>query len=291
MTNRLELNWNADGFFDEQRYYCSTSTIDVNALPSPKAVLANDVRTYVDTEITAGQTYYVRVSTVKNGVEKVSAETRIIAVTYKELILLHNPVAYYPLNEETGTVAVDVAASPANGAITNCLLGQTALSKNLGKCYYFNGNAKIELSTSSKFAISGAITYETWFKGTITSGNSIAIGYNAGLRIQISGSINVIFSNANQLSSPTLSSNTLYHIVVVCTSSNLKIYVNGALIASKSTTAWTGMQSIVTPTIGSSGSENNGGEYIAGYISNSALYDYELTQEQISAHYNLGIAA
>lgn len=280
-----------DGLIEEQRYYCSTSPIDVNSLPSPKAVLANDVRSYVDTAITAGQTYYVRVSTVKNGVEKVSSESRITAATYKELILLDNPVAYYPLNEETGTVATDVTATPANGTITNCLLGQAALSKNLGKCYYFNGSAKVALSTSSKFAITGALTYETWFKGTITAGNSIAIGYNSGLRIQIAGSINVIFNNANQLSSPTLSSNTLYHIVVVCTSSTLKIYVNGALVASKSTTAWTGMQSTVTPTIGSSGSAINGGEYITGYISNSALYNYELTQEKISNHYNLGIAA
>ena len=290
MTNRIELNWTLDYKVDEQRYYCSETPIDQANPPPPKAILAGDVRTYTDSLIDVGKTYYIIVSAVKNGIEKISSSIHINSTTYKDFILQHNPIAYYPLNEETGTVAIDVTNNPANGTITNCLLGQTGLSNNLGKCYYFNGTAKIVLNNSSKFWISGSITYETWFKGTITGGNSIAIGYNSGLRIQIAGSINVIFNNANQLSSPPLTNNTLYHIVVVCTSSNLKIYVNGTLVTSSSTTAWTGMQSIVTPTIGSSGSENHGGEPITGYISNSALYDYELTQEQISAHYNLGIA-
>ncbi|MBI1453695.1 hypothetical protein IL972_17540, partial [Acinetobacter sp. FL51] len=49
LTNRLELNWKLDGFVDEQRYYCSETPIDPENLPVPKAVLAGDVRTYVDT--------------------------------------------------------------------------------------------------------------------------------------------------------------------------------------------------------------------------------------------------
>lgn len=77
MTNRLELNWKLDGFADEQRYYCSETPIDVNNLPNPKAILAGDVRTYIDTEITTGKTYYLCVSSVKNGVEKLSNEILI----------------------------------------------------------------------------------------------------------------------------------------------------------------------------------------------------------------------
>ena len=51
MTNRLELSWKLDGFVDEQRYYCSETPIDVNNLPTPKVVLAGDIRTYIDTDI------------------------------------------------------------------------------------------------------------------------------------------------------------------------------------------------------------------------------------------------
>lgn len=72
MTNRLELNWKLDGFVDEQRYYCSETPIDPENLPAPKAVFSGDARTYVDTAIEVGKTYYVAVGSVKNGVEKLS---------------------------------------------------------------------------------------------------------------------------------------------------------------------------------------------------------------------------
>ena len=57
----LVSNWDLDGFVDEQRYYCSETPIDPENLPLPKAVLAGDVRTYVDTAIEVGKTYYVAV--------------------------------------------------------------------------------------------------------------------------------------------------------------------------------------------------------------------------------------
>lgn len=74
MTNRLELNWKLDGLIQEQRYYCSETPLDVNAMPTPKAVLASDMRSYSDTSIEANKTYYVRVGSVKNSVEKISSE-------------------------------------------------------------------------------------------------------------------------------------------------------------------------------------------------------------------------
>lgn len=76
-TNRLELNWKVDGFVDEQRYYCSETPLDFENLPTPKAVLAGDVREYVDTTIEMNKTYYVCVSSVKNGVEKLSSEIEV----------------------------------------------------------------------------------------------------------------------------------------------------------------------------------------------------------------------
>lgn len=72
MTNRLELNWKLDGFVDEQRYYCSETAFTVETKPAPKAILDSDVRSYVDTDITEGLTYYVAISSVKNNVEKLS---------------------------------------------------------------------------------------------------------------------------------------------------------------------------------------------------------------------------
>ena len=72
MTNRLELNWSLDGVVDEQRYYCSETPIDPENLPVPKAVLTNNVRSYVDTAIDVDKTYYTAIGSVKNSVEKLS---------------------------------------------------------------------------------------------------------------------------------------------------------------------------------------------------------------------------
>ncbi len=94
MTNRLELNWNLNGIVDEQRYYCSEAPIDPLALPTPKAVLDGDVRTYTDMAITAGLTYYVCVSSVKNGVEKLSEQVVLTASQWSPAQIAITPKIY-----------------------------------------------------------------------------------------------------------------------------------------------------------------------------------------------------
>lgn len=70
----FNLTWDADGLISEQRYYCSLTPMDPNSLPTPKAILDGSVRAYSDTAVTSGYKYYVRLSTVKGEVEKVSDE-------------------------------------------------------------------------------------------------------------------------------------------------------------------------------------------------------------------------
>ena len=79
MTNRLELNWSLDGTVDEHRYYCSETPIDSENLPVPKVVLSGSVRSYVDTVVDVGKTYYTSISSVRNAVEKLSDEIKVYA--------------------------------------------------------------------------------------------------------------------------------------------------------------------------------------------------------------------
>lgn len=78
MTNRLEINWKLDGFVDEQRYYCSETPIDIENLPVPKVVLTGGVRSYIDSVGELGKEYHVRISAVKNGIEKISDEKVVL---------------------------------------------------------------------------------------------------------------------------------------------------------------------------------------------------------------------
>lgn len=77
MTSRLELNWKLDGYVDEQRYYCSETPIDLNNLPTPKAVLAGDVRNYADILIQSNKLYYVSIGSVRGSTEKISIEKSV----------------------------------------------------------------------------------------------------------------------------------------------------------------------------------------------------------------------
>lgn len=112
MTNRLELNWSLDGFVDEQRYYCSETPIDTENLPTAKAVLAGDVRTYVDTDIEIGKTYYVAVGSVKNGVEKLSGIVKAKAA---------NVVFYAPF-------AIDLLDHSKNNTVINNINGVSIIN-------------------------------------------------------------------------------------------------------------------------------------------------------------------
>jgi hypothetical protein len=90
MTNRLELNWSLDGIVDEQRYYCSETPIDSENLPVPKAILDGEARSYIDTDVEVGKTYYVRVGSVKNVIEKISDE--VTYIPKKSKIIINNGV-------------------------------------------------------------------------------------------------------------------------------------------------------------------------------------------------------
>jgi hypothetical protein len=133
MTNRLELNWKFDGFVDEQRYYCSETYIDPENLPVPKAVFANDVRTYVDTAIEDGKTYYVAVGSVKNSTEKLSAISKVYAI--KNIDFFINLDATTNLADKSGrTWTTEGGASVTGGYLTltnNGSLIKTPMTSNL----------------------------------------------------------------------------------------------------------------------------------------------------------------
>lgn len=75
----INLRWKLDGFVDEQRYYCSETPIDLENLPVPKAILAGDALSYIDTDIAVGSTYYILLSAVRNNIEKISDEFSVKA--------------------------------------------------------------------------------------------------------------------------------------------------------------------------------------------------------------------
>ncbi|WP_347464255.1 LamG-like jellyroll fold domain-containing protein [Acinetobacter thermotolerans] len=155
MTNRLELNWKLDGFVDEQRYYCSETPIDLENLPVPKAIIAGDARTYTDTAIEVGKTYYVAVGSVNGGIEKVSQELEIYAGGDphwdKVVALLH---FNGNLTDATGRVwSANQSLQFAPGVFGEALLRS-------------NTSLIITTPASSDFLFDGDFTIEAFLKNT-----------------------------------------------------------------------------------------------------------------------------
>lgn len=79
---QTNLSWQFDGPDPEEfRVYRADAPMDPGALPTPLATaISGALRSYVDSTVVKGNTYYYRVSAVKGSVEKVSAELEHEAV-------------------------------------------------------------------------------------------------------------------------------------------------------------------------------------------------------------------
>ena len=117
---KLVINWSVDGVVDEQHYFCSTSPIDINNMPPPKAVLSGLLREFSDVEIAADTTYYIRISAKKGSIEKISQEVEVTTSSGdmhfdKVLFLILADAATYPSKNITditsrSTIIVDASA-------------------------------------------------------------------------------------------------------------------------------------------------------------------------------------
>lgn len=214
MTNRLELNWNLEGLVDEQRYYCSETPIDPENLPVPKAVLPGDVRTYVDTDIDVGKTYYVRIGSVKNVVEKLSAEQSIYAsnidLKYKVKLLTRNNSLIDNGYSQLGWTETGAIAYNANNEISfddNAYLRSTNI-------FEFNANWKIEFD----FLIpaDAVSSYFELFKNMArwnTGGIRISVGGDGSGSLQNKFFVNT-YGATPTISTTTISRDTWYSATV-----------------------------------------------------------------------------
>lgn len=84
----LTSTWDLDNAVDEQRYYRSTSAIDIDNPPTPVATLLSSDRQYIDT-VTAKTPLHIAISAVKNNVEKFS-EIKYIGDKYWSDVVLYS---------------------------------------------------------------------------------------------------------------------------------------------------------------------------------------------------------
>ncbi|MCX5692091.1 MAG: LamG domain-containing protein [Candidatus Omnitrophica bacterium] len=200
------------------------------------------------------------------------------------------PVAYWPLNENTGTTAYDRSGNGNNGTITNAAWAPGKDSPALS----FDGSGDYINAGTGGNIITGALTIEAWIYPTVVGGNYRAIvqkrdgsGTQYEFYLYTSNGALSYYNGTQYISSYIPLLNKWTHVAVVNNSdlnSNLKLYADGVEVYSN---AGVTIPSFPTAAL-YIGSIYTGGETFSGKIDDVKIYDYARTPAQIAYDYNKG---
>lgn len=239
MTKRIELSWDLDGLVDEQRYYCSETSFTDATKPTPKAILLDTDRTYIDTDIDYNKTYYVAVSSVRNTTEKLSEVKQVSTV------VTNDPFADYV-----------VLYMPLDGDFTQVIGSKTITQKGTnntfatggigGKSKYVAGNASYftfdfaNFFGTQPFCIEYyAETNGTNFDGMSSFGATEGVDYATLTHTSASywvSANNVSWTSGNN---PITRPASMTHFAFCYDGSSLKVYIAGVLYSTIFVTSFT----------------------------------------------------
>lgn len=225
---------------------------------------------------------------------------------YSQAILADQPVAYYRLDEISGTAVNDSSGNSYNGTINGAVTmnQQGALVNDSDAAMLFDGStAYLSLSSALKTDGWTAFSLESWIKltnNTFTGNpcvmandypNSDHDGFQLFLAPASDGHAGY-FAVANgttttqiQFGSGVLNANTWIHLVATYNGSTIQVYVNGAQVGSGTFSG--GVGTAAYP-ISVAHYPNDSG-YLAATVDEVAIYGYTLSQQQITAHYNAAL--
>ena len=206
------------------------------------------------------------------------------------------PVGHWPL---AGSAA-DASGYANNGTLTGSpasvaspgLLAATATS---GGCYDFDGvDDQISVPNQAWLNPLYGVSLAAWINpdsGALGAPPNKRILYKSGQYELSLSSGNFLPSivNTTGLHSPAgtypLTAGTTYFLVVTCDTKEFRVYMNGVLKESQATN---GAQLVTTTNLVYIGSRNGSG-YFDGRIDEPAIWNYALSQAQITELYNQGI--
>jgi hypothetical protein len=224
---------------------------------------------------------------------------------YASVIKTDGPVAYYRLNEASGTVASDSSGHGHNGTYN----GTVALSQ--GPLLTSDANANgvsfgSGYMTEQATWTNQAVTAECWTKPTAADvdvnasprimGNAWADHTSAGFMLYINqGKPGFWAGWKSTYGTTALSAGTVYHLVGTYSSSaGNTLYVNGTQVANSPGTG-PNPQKGDSPTtyVGALNAVGGSGitAHFQGEIADCAVYDHAVTPLQVANHYKAGSQA
>lgn len=126
MSKKVEYAFKVDGFYSSANYYRSDTPMNPLSMPAPTVTGITGL-SYTDTTIQEKMNY-VRFSTIRNGIEKISAEIKVDLSPYKKIYYIGNmpnplrvPI-YRDIVESLGIEMVDIAWSAVTTIPSDCKL-------------------------------------------------------------------------------------------------------------------------------------------------------------------------
>jgi hypothetical protein len=234
-------------------------------------------------------------------------------VSYSSVVLADSPIAYYRLDEPSGAMAHDSSGHGLDGTwgalVTRGAPGLIAEDSDAAAT--FNGGtwsaaSIVTVPTSPLLQPTQAVSVELWMRQSVYNGDATPLLANGDWNMSQPAYGVVMFANAFgvllntattgpvggpgflTVTKPAL--NTTYYFVETYDGQNVKMYVNGALQATKAasgsivnyTNEGLGIGSVVTSAIGDA--------VFAGTLDEVAIYGTALTPQRIQAHYAAGLA-
>ena len=209
---------------------------------------------------------------------------------------------YWKLGEARGILAVDYSGQGYHllhaGSVTLDQAKLVPATVDRATDYAGSGGSSSSRAVVPNFQSANVITLECWVNGD-ANGNICPMGLfgsatDKGIWINFANPSTGVWASldgsAQTLAEDTAPNNftTNYHIVATHDGTNLKLYINGSLVA---TTALSGSLHAVTTSggmaLGKLGAASS--DFFNGRVDEAAIYKRALTLSEVQAHYAAGI--
>jgi uncharacterized protein YjdB len=279
-------------------YYWFTNNSTV-----PLSVSASPTLKVVGVQMAAnGNNYTCVVSNQYGTTASTATALTVIAPTpYEQTLLQYRPLAYWPLNEASGTIAYDVVGGNNGMYIGGVSLQQAGPTNSVfGADSFgvaFDGYDSYVDVPEGPFNITNAITIVAWIGNVSANGFDGIVGHgDTSWRLSLNGSLDV---GANDGTAPpdatdlTPIGDTSWHQVVYTyngflgTANNGALYVDGAVVANNELDSppagndldvWIGG----APDYGTGSSKR----LMLGNVADVSVFQYGFTASQVTALYN-----
>jgi hypothetical protein len=229
-----------------------------------------------------------------------SANTFAVATarSYRDEVLADNPVSYWRLGETSGTTAGDERGANGGTYTGGVTLGQPgALVNDSNPAASLDGvNDYVVIPDSSSLDMSTAVSVEAWIKRSRAGAWQVVVGKpgNGQSRFE---NYAIWFNSINQVvayfgdgvgyvSVAAAIDTNWHHVVATYDNATAKLYVDGSIAASSSSTIHLTANSLPL----SLGRTNGGSSYYGGLLDEVAVYPTALSAARVHTHYEVGRA-